>query len=316
MMISNHNFSVPLRAGLWVEHDSSAYRLGGGVPHHFLRRKVRSRTLHVVLPQRATILRSSVASKFDAMRADAVVEIDSGLRRLFVDTKLGLTFREMPVEAIDRCLGLRHRWESRVQSCTFLSRTAAGQFETLIPGSPVVHTVGREFRRALESSIQQLVSLIDVACASDSRAHIKRGLQILEGAGRQLDVLRLRRYENDLCRWPLVPAGSDNSPHNAMYLNGQTTFIDVCPVTCLPAFSRPLGLLASWSGARGKGLTEFLSDEIRSNLAKVLPTAVDVRDDELLMSFSRLAVAVDGTLDLALPDGEARFLWLKGAYRL
>ena len=307
--------SIPLRPGLWVTHDSGAYRLGGHVPGHFVRRKVRSRSFFVVRPRRAMTLPSSAASDFDAMRADAVVEVDSGLRRLFVDTKLGLTFREMPIEAAGECLRLRHRWESRVQSTRFLSKTEAGQFETLVPGSPVAQTVGREFRDALHSAVQQLVSLVDVACPSDARAHIERGFQILDGTGQKADVVRLLRYEPDLCRAPLVPAGSDNSPHNAMHRDGQTTFIDVCPVTCLPAFSRPLGLASSWTANRRDRLA-FFSSEVRSHFAGVLPAAVDVRDDELLMSFSRLAVAVDGTLDLTVAGAEARFLWLKGAYRL
>ena len=247
--------------------------------------------------------------------ADAIIAIDNGSRRLFVDVGSNLVYREMTPTATQSCQPLRELWESRVSSSQVLYWSPTGFIETLVSGTPVIRLNDKNLATALNSAVKQLVSLQDLASAETSEAHVERGFEILKGAD-QGHFRRLRQLEAELAGSPLVPAGSDNSPRNALFDGEKVTFVDVCPVTTLPAFVRPLGLVAAWTAGRRTNLASRWNSVVRPELEGLFPTPVDNLDDALLHSLTHLAIACEGALDLPLADAHARYSWLIKAYRL
>lgn len=248
--------------------------------------------------------------------ADAIVVVDGGSRRLFVDLQSKLIFRETTPEAIQSCRPLRELWESGISSSRVVHWLPNGFIETLVSGTPVIGLQGHALSMALQSAVKQLVGLQGIADLGIAEPNVERGLEILKFANLGDHLRRLHQLETILARSPLVPAGSDNAPQNALFRNGEVVFVDVCPVIKLPAFVRPLGLVAAWTAASRNKLASYWNTVMRTELAEVLQTQEEILDDELIHSLTYLAVACDGTLDLPLADAFSRFSWLIGAYRL
>lgn len=250
------------------------------------------------------------------MQADAVVLVDDGANRLFVDSLRGITFREQTNTKDEPCRQLRPMWESIVRSSRLVEYSSAGQFETMVSGVPVALLDWEVFPNALYSALDQLVGLGDASALGHSRAAVDYGFQVLEFSGQMSDLHELNSLRNDLGRCRLVPAGSDNSPHNALFDGKDTSFIDVCPVRPLPEFVRPFGLAASWTGSLRVPQSARWSTEVRALLAKSARIESQELNDSLLLSLTRLAIACDGTAASSLEDARNRFLWLMSSYRL
>lgn len=116
------------------------------------------------------------------MFADAVISIDGGSHRLFVDVQADIVFREMTPSAIQSCRPLRERWESCVSSSRVLHWSPTGFVETLVSGTPVIRLNDNNLSMALNSAVKQLVSLQRLATTETSAAHVERGFEILAAA--------------------------------------------------------------------------------------------------------------------------------------
>ncbi len=301
---------VPLRRGLWIESSSGLRRIGAKVSSDFFRGHKSPLGMFVV-----TGLQQNRGLPVP-MLADAVIAVDESRHRLIVDAKLGLIYREMSQEDMGSCRELRKIWESRVMSSRVLHWTDTGQIETIIRGKPISRLDTRHLNLALHSAVRQLISLKGTVELGTSEEHVRRGLCLLEIFNQHDNVKLLEPLVPALCRAPLVPAGSDNSPHNALFCDGEAIFIDVCPVTPLPLFVRPIGLIASWAAGMGVNIHDCWDAVVRTEVQKVFPISACRLDERLIVALTSLAVACDGTLDLSIEGAVERFQWLHGAYKL
>ena len=206
---------VRLRHGLWTESPAGLRRVGARVPRDFFRGRTRALRFFVVRP--SSYRRWTLRNQF---RADAVILVDEGQNRLFVDAALNFTYRET-AGSNRSCYHLRQIWEMHVKSSRLLSLTATGCVETLIRGTPVARLNSQQFSHALRSAVRQLSNLRGCAELGASREHVERGFEVLDRAGQSQQFDLLIPLKAALSSSPLVPAGSDNSPHNALFSGGR-----------------------------------------------------------------------------------------------
>ena len=114
-MIAMIGSPVALRRGLWVRSPAGYYRLGSPAPRPFFRGSRRPLGLILV-----GALRRRPALDSREFQADALIPVDNGSFRLFVDSYRNLVYREMAPRDVKNCRKALGVWERHVKSSQVL----------------------------------------------------------------------------------------------------------------------------------------------------------------------------------------------------